>query len=392
MGKLKKWLRNLSIRKAFMVYTIFFLLVALGLTLFTGLGLNEQKEKIYNGYEQEFLNNHSDGTLVISIYKQPLSEADKQAVEIITGIQTWCAPIYFAACIILAGTLFYRCKLRRPIALLEKASGQIAAHDLDFTIDYPSKDEMGKLCQSFEAMRASLQENNRQLWRSVEERKRLNAAFSHDLRTPLTVLQGYTDLMVKYLPEDKLPKEKLLSTANTMGVHIRRLEDYVSTMSSLQKLEDIQPQVERVSIPLFLNGISTAAGLLCKEKDKALVTHLEATVEEGSLATGLIQQVCENLLANAIRFAKETVTLTLFADDGALTLTVADDGPGFAEELLQTATDPFCHTEEGDEAVHFGIGLYLCKVFCEKLGGTLTLENRAGAVVTANFPMVSFHV
>ena len=134
MGKLKKWLRNLSIRKAFMVYTIFFLLVALGLTLFTGLGLNEQKEKIYNGYEQEFLNNHSDGTLVISIYKQPLSEADKQAVEIITGIQTWCAPIYFAACIILAGTLFYRCKLRRPIALLEKASGQIAAHDLDFNI------------------------------------------------------------------------------------------------------------------------------------------------------------------------------------------------------------------------------------------------------------------
>ena len=74
----------------------------------------------------------------------------------------------------------------------EQRLSKIAQNDLDFHVESPSSDEMGQLCQSFETMRASLEANSRALWDAVEERKRLNAAFSHDLRTPLTVLQGYS--------------------------------------------------------------------------------------------------------------------------------------------------------------------------------------------------------
>ena len=99
---------------------------------------------------------------------------------------------------------------------------------------------MGQLCSSFEKMRISLSENNSRMWRSMEERKRLNAAFAHDLRTPLTVLRGYTDLLSQYLPQDKIPKDKVMSTVNTMSGHITRLENYVISMNTLQKLEDIE--------------------------------------------------------------------------------------------------------------------------------------------------------
>ena len=101
--------------------------------------------------------------------------------------------IKLAGCIILpllglagAGALFYRWKLKRPIALLMEGTRRIQAQDLDFSIPQPSRDELGQLCAAFETMRAQLLRTNRELWRQGEERKRLNAAFAHDLRNPVT--------------------------------------------------------------------------------------------------------------------------------------------------------------------------------------------------------------
>lgn len=64
---------------------------------------------------------------------------------------------------------------------------------------------MGALCASFEEMRRALWENNRVMWRQMEERKRLNAAFAHDLRTPLTVLRGYAGMLLHDLSEGAGP-------------------------------------------------------------------------------------------------------------------------------------------------------------------------------------------
>lgn len=100
-------------------------------------------------------------------------------------------------------------------------------------------------------MRAALEDNNRQMWRSIEDRKQLNAAFSHDLRTPLTVLRGYTDFLNRYLPEGKISKEKLLDTITTMSIHILRLENYVQIMGEAQKLEDISVAWTQVEVSVF---------------------------------------------------------------------------------------------------------------------------------------------
>ena len=137
---------------------------------------------------------------------------------------------------------FYHWKLKRPLAVLNAASQKIAANDLDFHVDPLGGDELGGLCQSFETMRASLEENNRALWAAVEERKRLNAAFSHDLRTPLTVLQGYSDFLLETLPTGDLSPEKAVETVETMQRSLTRLQRYVESMNSLQRLGDLKPQ------------------------------------------------------------------------------------------------------------------------------------------------------
>ena len=111
------------------------------------------------------------------------------------------------------------------------ASRKIAEKDLDFAIHWDRQDEMGALCASFEEMRRALWENNRVMWRQMEERKRLNAAFAHDLRTPLTVLRGYAGMLGRDHAEGADPAD-MAQEVRVMEAQVRRLEDYVQAMSS----------------------------------------------------------------------------------------------------------------------------------------------------------------
>lgn len=72
---------------------------------------------------------------------------------------------------------------------------RIQNHDLDFSMPEASADELGRICAAFEMMRKELLKTNRELWQQAEERKRLNVAFAHDLRNPVTVLKGSVKLM-----------------------------------------------------------------------------------------------------------------------------------------------------------------------------------------------------
>ena len=76
--------------------------------------------------------------------------------------------------------LFYYLKLKQPIACLQNGIMRIQNNDLDFSLPIWSNDEMGQLCAAFEEMLSELLKSNRLLWQQAEERKRLNAAFSHD--------------------------------------------------------------------------------------------------------------------------------------------------------------------------------------------------------------------
>ena len=87
--------------------------------------------------------------------------------------------------------------------MLTEASKNIMRNNLDFVMDIPGADELSRLCASFDLMRASLCSTSRELRRSVEEGRRLRAAFAHDLHTPLTGLQGYEDFLKKGIEENR---------------------------------------------------------------------------------------------------------------------------------------------------------------------------------------------
>ena len=102
---------------------------------------------------------------------------------------------------------------------------------------------------------------------------------------------------------------------------------------------------------------------------------------------GLFLTVAENLIGNAARFAEKAISIQITLQNDSMTLNVEDDGAGYPLSLVQNGPTPFETTSSNSS--HFGMGLYSSRILCEKHGGRLILENRAGGGASA---MAIFHL
>lgn len=338
-----------------------------------------------------------DGTIVCEPYVKPSYEKGELKHKIIYGIISWAQalliPLWVLFCVGLTGTVFYKRELEKSLKVLNEASKKIADNCLDFEIPNGVNNELGDLCQSFEHMRSALYENNKKTWRTLEERKQLNAAFAHDIRTPITILKGYTELLKKYDGTEQLSMQKKAEILELMGQQVERLENYAQKMSSVQKLEDIE--IQRKMIPT--RSIAEKCREMCRLMHPDLLNENEDNldiciyenfqIEEVFVDEELVLEVFENLLTNALRYAKERIVVSLTSDESYFSVVLEDDGKGFSKEELSNAAKPFYCAKEEKEGNHFGLGLFICSTICQKSGGNLILANsdKGGGIVIANF-------
>ena len=318
--------------------------------------------------------------------------------SLISAAQCVLIPLWTFFCLGLAVWIFYRREVEKPIRVLREASEKIADNCLDFELEPVKDNELGRLRDGFEKMRAALYENNRRTWQLLEERKRLNAAFAHDMRTPITVLKGYGELLERYVPEGRISQAKLLEILGMMNGQIRRLESYTQKMNSIRKLEDLEPDMA----PVNAGELKEKLVNMCEILGQNIVCCFEGSGVLW-LDEALVLEVCENLVTNGLRYAGKVLQLTARVirgevpasgeaaapgrgAEGYLEVVVEDDGPGFSPEELQHAADPFYRGEGQMEQCHFGLGLYICRLICARCGGSLTLANGiCGGRVTARF-------
>ena len=150
-----------------------------------------------------------------------------------------------------------------------------------------------------------------------------------------------------------------------MSGQITRLENYVTSMNALQKLDDIVIHPQNTETEPMLQEFREITSFLCDQY------HLSYTVE-GSLPSQLwvdgeiILQVFENLVSNAARYAKERITVLCTCKDTHFVIDVMDDGTGFSEKDLLFATRPYYGSDKNGQEGHFGLGLNICKNFMRK--------------------------
>jgi signal transduction histidine kinase len=296
--------------------------------------------------------------------------------------------VYMLFGISIASTLYYRLKLRKPILELKKGISNIQKNNLDFSIPYNNQDELGELCASMEKMRSQLRYNNKRLWELSEQRRLINASVSHDLRTPITVMKGYLDYLNKNIQRNKLTEEMVLDTIQLMTEATIRLERYVDSLRDVENIENLEIYIQKENTFDIIQELKSNFEQLTSGSEKKIIVHSNNCPSIVQLDKQLLFRIIENLVQNAVRYASHKVIVTISLDNNYLVVSVQDDGKGFSAIELEQATTIFYSSEK--EHNHFGIGLSISKLLCEKQGGNLTIENssNSGAIVTAKLKII----
>lgn len=387
MGKIKTKSLKTSMAVTFLI-TICVTALLSSVTIFAANQVQHEilKKRYMTINSPDFQVDENTGNYILDIDNnnitwQPLSTWDTVAYYGSYAAMVGLPVFYIAVGIGAAAAVYYRKKLREPITQLQNGVERIQEDNLDFHIEYDGDDELGRLCCSMEKMRRELRQKHKALWESLEQRKLLNASVSHDLRTPITVLKGYLDYLEKNIPQDKLTEDMLLDTVSSMQGAVNRLELYVESVRDIEKIENIEIEKRSENVKLLLNELRSNVRQLARNKE--IIISNDITVDKIQIDKGVFFRILENLLQNALRYAEKQVSINLSHKKDFLILTVKDDGKGFSAADLEKATTVFYSNDK--EKQHFGIGLSVCKILCEKHGGLLYVGNQKekGACVTA---------
>jgi len=386
MGKVKQypWYDRVTVKNAFAVVMVGVCAVIAASSSIIILIVSAQNDSIRRQYDSYFTEIQLDYGVVF--------EYQMKEIPGLNGV-VYNQPVLVIAVLIIimvlvtavaGGKIYYSWKIKYPMKTLIMAAGRMAENDLNFVVEYKAQDEFGKLCASFERMRQSLKYTNRKLWYAVEESKRLNAAFAHDLRTPLTVLQGYGEMIESNIKSRQASEEQIQSAAAAMNRQIGRLAKYVTGMSDIHRLEEIGISKKENSLREISEELKSYAQMLIK--DPGLVFEMSAEERMIQVDMKIVSEVLGNLLSNAGRYAMEEIRISISCKDDELAVVIADDGPGFPEEGLKRAVLPYYRAVK-EQNGHLGLGLYICNILCEKHGGKLVVSNRktGGAEMIAVF-------
>ena len=272
----------------------------------------------------------------------------------------------------------------QPIRERGQATRRYAEGDFDIRMyDYGRKDEIGELAASFNAMADSLQQTERQ-------RREFIANISHELKTPMTTIAGYTDgiLYGTIAPENERQYLQIISDES------RRLSRLVRRMLDVSQLQAIDP----LKGGNHFDVCESMRRVLISMEKKITDRHLDVDADipdEPILVLGdndLITQVIYNLLENATKFAREGSTLYLGVTtlDGKARVTVRNVGDTISAEELPLLFERFHKSDKSrsEDKDGVGLGLYIVKTILEQHHEKINVTSENG-VTTFTFSLTT---
>jgi signal transduction histidine kinase len=274
---------------------------------------------------------------------------------------------------LLLGILLAR-TISRPVRELTMATHIVAQGQLGHQVPVRAGDELGELATSFNQMSADLARSNRL-------RRQMTADTAHELRTPLSVILGYTEA---------LSDSKLEGTPETFDVlhdearHLSRLIDDLRTLSLADAGE--LPLTRRPIRPqALLERAASAYSEQARQRDISLQVSAEQRLPEIEVDPDRMAQVFSNLVSNALRYtdAGGQIVLTARSNDRAIILQVQDNGIGIAPEDLPHIFERLYRADiSRHENGESGLGLAIAKSIVDAHGGTITVQSTLGAGAT----------
>lgn len=274
--------------------------------------------------------------------------------------------------------------LSRPLLQMQQMTNKMAKGNWETRLQVRSRDEIGMLGRSINDLAASLQ-------RYRDTRRAFFSNISHELRTPVTYLQGYAKVLKDGLVDSDKEKKQYLSIIYQESI---RLEHLINDLFALSKIEEgqIKLNMEWVDLKTTIKTAVRKVKLKAEEKRLSLQLDLHDHVPLIRGDRKRMEQVLLNLLENAIRYTeKGSVLVRLTTTKEATVLSVSDTGIGISEEELPYIFERFYRVEKSRAREYggTGLGLSIVKKYVEMQGGTVRVDSQIGVGTT--FTLIFTH-
>ncbi|MZP30129.1 HAMP domain-containing protein [Heliobacterium undosum] len=308
---------------------------------------------------------------------------------------------FFLAAFIVVKEVIHLIFLRRfeqrlfaPVQELDQGVKEIAKGNYDVTIDCDIPNEVGALIVSFNEMARKLREGEKLQQEYEENRKTLIANISHDLKTPITAIQGHVEALMEGVPDSPERQEKYLKTIQRNTVYINKLIDDLFLFSQLD-LGKLALHVQSLSIRPFMADLMEEFKFEVEERQCRFTFKDSLTdAHQVSIDGKRINQAVRNIIDNAVKYGPETglaITAELYSEGDFVCLSIEDNGPGIPAEKIPLIFDRFYRIDRArtKDLGSTGLGLAIAKELIEAHGGRINVSSREneGARFTLSLPV-----
>lgn len=297
--------------------------------------------------------------------------------------------IIFCLISIITITLIWAKKISKELNPLLEASEEIGKQNLDFQVKKSNVQEFNAILDSLEKMKVGLSESLRTNWREEEKKRNQISALSHDIKTPVSIIKGNSEL----LGETNLTEEQQ-TYLNYIRKNTSRIDKYIQTLMLVNKSNQANElNFTQIRAKEFVENIEK----LAKEFTSTYKLNLleDINYDDDFLIVDLknFERAFLNILSNGEEQSPKssTIKLIICSKTDKLQISILDQGHGFTGEDLLYATDQFY---QGDKSRHskenYGIGLFVAEQIIKMHRGSLILENRTdecGAKVSILLPV-----
>ncbi|WP_127531670.1 sensor histidine kinase [Paenibacillus kobensis] len=281
-------------------------------------------------------------------------------------------------------TYFVSRSIIRPLRKLQRAAEQIKEGNLTAPVVPESKDEIGTLAASFEAMRVRLKESVELQLQYEDNRKSLVSNITHDLKSPVAAIRAYVEGIMDGVASTPEMLDQYVKTIHRKAVHMDRLIDELFLFSKLD-LKGLPFHYEQVDLASFLADCAEELQLDV-EKQGVKLEYKPAVKQGTAIVTAdrdKLKRVMVNIIENAVKYSDKAdggVWIELKETDERYDIVVKDNGKGISPEALPFIFDRFyrADTSRNVDTGGSGLGLAIARHIVEEHGGTITAASEPG--------------
>lgn len=303
--------------------------------------------------------------------------------------------LYAGILMILLGFIFttiFSKKISSPIVEMSRIAGNISKLKFDDRIEVTSKDEIGDLGRSINDISEKLSESIENLKNDIEQRKQLVRNISHELKTPIGVVKGYSEGLQYGVADTPEKRDKYFKVISD---ECDRMNSMVNEILEISMLEEaiIAPEMSEFKVSLLLDSIHERFENSLKTKQ--LRFEIDCPEEIKLFADyKLMERAVGNFVSNAVKYADEngSIATRAFETENKIRISVYNSGSHILPDDMEKLWDVFYKVDKArsrSQSGH-GIGLSIVRAIVSIHGGTVYVANKdEGVEFSMELPIVS---